>query len=609
VSHRPVGVGTVTVMRDGVDQETAAALSPAAADLPGPSAFTAALLETIDVGIVSCDANGHFVVSNRAQRRLFGFEDAIDGLWMGDIDPHIDVFDMSGRRLSPAEYPLMRALRGEDVSSVDVRVGPAGGPYREVVVRATQIIGAQGELLGAVAALTDVTAERTASRALVDERRQLEEAQRIGQVGSFELDFGTEDWSYSTHLAALWGLRPEVMAPATMTPLVHEEDRERARSSWDAACRLGGSHSYEYRIHRASDGVERRLRTHVEVDLGPDGLPVLARGTQLDVTDLNRAEQAATRANAFFDAVLTASPDYTFVTDVSTGAVIYGSRDKHVLGITTDELITHGDKAVEAHAHPDHRERLQALDRAAKDLEDGSVLQVRYRAIHADGTWRWLNRRSTPFRRDDAGNVVEVLSVLRDVTDLVEAEDRLTHAAQHDHLTGLPNRGVLMQRLEAALTRSLGDGREVAVLFIDLDGFKTVNDTAGHAVGDIVLVETARRLSHVLRDDDTVARVGGDEFVVVVEPWRRHETSGSGPDDSTDFAVDVAARIIESLRRPMTVDGVSHVVTASIGLAYSTRIDAGAPGPVTAEQLLHAADGAMYVAKSLGKNTVSIHQP
>lgn len=607
-------------MTDRVDQETSAALPTAHAELSGRSAFTTALLETIGVGIVSCDANGHFVVSNKAQRRLFGLRDGLDGLWMGEIDQHVDVFDATGRRLSPAEYPLMRALRGEDVSSVDVRVGPAGGPYRDVVVRATQIIGADGELLGAVAALTDVTAERTASRALVDERRRLEEAQRIGQLGSFEHDVRTGMWSYSIHLAALWGLDAEQMTPAAIAALVHEDDRARADASWATACRLGGNNSYEYRIRRANDGVERRLRTDIEVDLGPDGRAVLARGTQLDITDLKLAEQSATRAEAFFDAVLTASPDYTLVTDVRTGAVIYGSRDRHVLGITTDQLIAIGDQAVEAHAHPGHRERLHALDRAAEDLDDGSVLQVRYRAMHADGGWRWLNRRTTPFRRDDAGRVVEVLSVLRDVTDLVEAEDRLTHAAEHDHLTGLPNRGVLMQRLEAALTRSLVDGREVAVLFIDLDGFKTVNDTAGHGVGDMVLVEAARRLSHVLRDGDTVARVGGDEFVVVVESWRRHpagqkaattrpSADGGGDPAGPDFAAQVAERIVECLRRPMSVGGVGHVVTASIGLSYASRTPRSTSGPVTAEALLHAADAAMYVAKSRGKNTIAVHQP
>ncbi|MDQ1618603.1 MAG: hypothetical protein QOE19_1172, partial [Actinomycetota bacterium] len=364
-------------------------LAHAHAELSRRQSFTDALLETIEVGIVSCDAEGHFVVSNRAQRELFGFKAGLDGLWMGEIDPHIDVFDAAGRRLSPQQYPLMRALRGEDVSHVDVRVGPAGGPLREVVVRGTQITGRDGEVLGAVAALTDVTAERAASRALAEERRRLEDAQRIGQLGSFEHDLRSGSWSYSAHMDALWGLEGGSLAPEVRSTLVHEQDRQKSESAWSTACRLGGNHSYEYRIHRGDDGAERWLRTVVEVGLGRDGRPVLARGTQLDVTDLKVAEEATKRANAFFDAVLTASPDYTLVTDVSTGAVIYGSRDEHVLGITTEQLTALGDGASAAHVHPDDRERLRTVDRAAADLDDGSVLQVRYRGMHADGGWRW----------------------------------------------------------------------------------------------------------------------------------------------------------------------------------------------------------------------------
>ena len=135
-----------------------------------------------------------------------------------------------------------------------------------------------------------------------------------------------------------------------------------------------------------------------------------------------------------------------------------------------------------------------------------------------------------PFRRDDSGAVVEVLGVLRDITDVVQAEEQLSHGALHDPLTGLPNRALLLDRLEAALARSTREHREIAVLFCDLDGFKQVNDTAGHAAGDAVLIEAATRLGTVLREGDTVARVGGDEFVLVVEPWNRaHSTTARAP--------------------------------------------------------------------------------
>jgi len=242
---------------------------------------------------------------------------------------------------------------------------------------------------------------------------------------------------------------------------------------------------------------------------------------------------------------------------------------------------------------------------------------MQYRARHVGGGWRWLNRRITPFRRDAGGRVVELLSVVRDVTDVVEAENRLTHAALHDPLTGLPNRARLMQRLEAALVRGRRDGREVAVLFCDLDGFKQVNDSGGHAAGDAVLLETARRLESVLRTGDTVARVGGDEFVIIVEPWDRRDRSGRpsppAPDDRV-LAIRVAQRVAAAMRDPIRVDGESYVVTMSVGIAYGDFVGVvgglggGIEGPdgVSADQVLHAADLAMYRAKDHGKNCYEV---
>lgn len=456
-------------------------LADAHVELAHRQSFTDALLETIEVGIVSCDAQGVFVVSNRAERAIFGLQaEGLTGLLPQHLPGLIDVFDPAGKALTVEEYPLMRTLRGDDVSSVDVLVGPAGGPYREIVVRGSQITGPDGEVLGAVAALSDVT-------------------------------------------------------------------------------------------------------------------------------ELAMAERAAQRANTFFDAVLTASPDYTFVTDLATGAIVYGSPGKDILGITTEKLEALGPEAIAALVHPEDKPALGNLMTAVENLNDGQSIQLRYRSRHVDGSWRWLGRSVTPFRRGKSGAVIEALAVVRDVTDLVEVEERLTHAARHDHLTGLPNRAQLLETLDAALERSTTDKQEVAVLFCDLDGFKRVNDTGGHSAGDAVLTETARRLRTVLREADTVARVGGDEFVIVVEPWNRAERGQHIHPDAArpqgrSLAMRVAERVTEALRQPITIKDVEHVVTASIGITYANRARGEGSESPTADEVLHHADAAMYRAKDRGKN-------
>ena len=588
-------------------------LAAAHAELASRKSFTDALLETIDVGIVSCDADGVFVVSNRAEREMFGLQTGIDGLVSSQIASRIDVFE-HGRKLDAGDYPLLRALRGDPVTRLDVVAGPAGGPYRDIVVRGRQITSAAGDVIGAVAALTDVTADRVASRALAEEHRRLAEAQRLGQVGSFEYDFCTDVWTFSDQMCRLWGLEPGALTPQLILELIYPEDVAFATNSWHAALESGGTYTCEYRIRRVHDGAERLLRSNVEVERDSDGRPLQGRGTLLDVTELNAAEQAARRANAFFDAVLTAIPDSTFVTDVRTGTVIYRSRGRGVLGYDNEKLSSFDAQGILALVHPDDIRQLAAFRAAALELGDGQVEQAQYRARHADGRWRWLSHRITPFRRDGDGRVCEVLAVIRDVTDVVEAEQRLVHAARHDYLTGLPNRALIVERLGAALTRPDCEGLEVAVLFCDLDGFKRVNDNGGHGAGDAVLIEVARRVSAVLRDGDVVARVGGDEFVIVIEPWVRGRTRGANPAQedrrSTDRragcpAVSVAGRVIEALRQPVRVGGVDYPVTASIGITYA-RVDARRDGAATADDVLHQADTAMYQAKARGRNRLEI---
>jgi PAS domain S-box-containing protein len=260
--------------------------------------FTDTLLETIDVGIVSCDATGGNLRRNRAERLLLDLPDQYAQLAPDQAAATIDVLDAAGERVDPENYPLARALRGETVDSTDFRIGPRGGPYRDVLIRGSQIATPDGRTLGAVVAISDVSAERTASR------------------------------------------------------------------------------------------------------------------------ELSLARHQALEVNALFTAVLSASPDLTFVTDVATGAVVFASPDKVILGVTSAQLEQLGADVIGSLVHPEEQPRLQAANAAARDLADGAVLNLLYRARHIDGSWHWLDRRVTSFRRSDVtGKVVEVLGVVRDVTE------------------------------------------------------------------------------------------------------------------------------------------------------------------------------------------------
>lgn len=320
-------------------------------------------------------------------------------------------------------------------------------------------------------------------------------------------------------------------------------------------------------------------------------------GVSLEVTELHNQREDARRAEEFSSAVLAASPDTIVIDDLEAGRVVYVSRTADaVIGTRPGAEVAAG---TDAGVHPDDRIRLAAALVASGDLQGHQVLQIRYRGVDDDGGHRWLSRRLTPFKRDAEGHVTEVLSVVRDVTEVVAAEDGLKYAALHDPLTGLPNRTLLADRLAGALARAQRSRRDVAVLFCDLDGFKRVNDVAGHAVGDAVLSHTARRLKEVLRGQDTVARVGGDEFVIVLEPGEGLEG------DARDFGLNIARRVVSALNEPVVVDGVEHDISISVGVAFAGGGFGTAP---TAEDVLRDADAAMYQAKYRGKDRFEVFE-
>jgi diguanylate cyclase (GGDEF)-like protein/PAS domain S-box-containing protein len=314
-----------------------------------------------------------------------------------------------------------------------------------------------------------------------------------------------------------------------------------------------------------------------------------------DITSERQVQAQLKEGAAFHDAVLAASPDIIYVVDPRNNRSVWSSRNlTAMLGYSERQLQELGDSLVKTLVHPSDVAGLRAANSDATQLPDGEVLQLRYRARHASGEWVWLSRRVTPFARDEHGGVTQLLAIARDITELVRAEERLEVAALHDSLTGLPNRMLLADRLHSALSRLGRSSREVAVLFCDLDGFKQVNDTGGHAAGDAVLRVTAERLHSQLRGADTVARVGGDEFVVIVESGADHGPAGPA-EDLTAIAHAVASRIMRSVSAPIIVNDVAYSVTTSIGI---TLAQAGA----SPEDVLRAADTAMYRAKSLGKN-------
>ena len=231
--------------------------------------------------------------------------------------------------------------------------------------------------------------------------------------------------------------------------------------------------------------------------------------------------------------------------------------------------------------HPDDRARVRAGE--VRCIETGENHDEEYRIIRPDGGVRWL-RETGNIVRNAEGVAIKMIGVVRDITAEKAWANELHQMAHNDALTGLPNRLVLEQRLSVALEQARACDGRVTLIFIDLNGFKTINDQHGHAVGDRVLAVIAARLKQLSRAADTVARIGGDEFVMVVE----------GGQDGEESAL--CERIIQALSGPISLDAITVQVGSSLGVAVYPRHAAGM------DTLLQRADLAMYDAKRSGNN-------
>jgi diguanylate cyclase (GGDEF)-like protein/PAS domain S-box-containing protein len=309
---------------------------------------------------------------------------------------------------------------------------------------------------------------------------------------------------------------------------------------------------------------------------------VLAR-----LADLVRVHEAQTetllrdRFEARLAALVRHASDAVTLLD-ATGRIVYMSPSGRRLLGARDDAAAGG--RWEALVHPDEVEATRACIRG---LPFGDSIGLEHRLVRADGTCIEAETLATNLLGDDAVDAV-VLNT-RDVTERKALERQLAHQATHDALTGLPSRRLIVDRLDQALARGRRTDSRVALLFVDLDDFKPINDALGHAAGDDTLRQVAGRLQASIRDSDSAGRIGGDEFAVVLD-------GVAGPEE----AVAVAERCLAALAEPLVVAGSEVTATASIGIALAPAAGCDA------DRLLGEADAAMYVAKRQGKGRYAV---
>lgn len=440
-------------------------------------------------------------------------------------------------------------------------------------------------------ALSTSLADRT--RALELRTDELKRAQVVANIGSWVTDFAAHQITMSRQTCHILGL--ESCQPITYEEymaLVHPEDRAGVQQAWQLALNRQ-DFDHEHRV--IVRGHSRWIRQIAELDFDNSNHAVSAVGTTQDVTELKSAQLALKTSEERYRTLIEWSPEAILVH--RGGKILYvnpaairlmGAAYAQILLDTPTSKLIHPDSLAEQLARMKsivNHETIQPMVEAKFLRFDGSVIDVEVQGTAID--------------YDDE---LAIHVVIHDITQRKKMESQVRRLAFYDALTQLPNRRLLTERLTHALAACRRSGHFGAVMFLDLDNFKPLNDHFGHSMGDLLLIEAARRLKTCVREIDTVARFGGDEFVVVVEELAADRI------EAERLALHLAEKIRASLSEPYTLEkpnaegltkNVTHRCTTSIGLTMIARNDD------SPDDLVKWADAAMYQAKNSGRNRVN----
>jgi diguanylate cyclase (GGDEF)-like protein/PAS domain S-box-containing protein len=316
--------------------------------------------------------------------------------------------------------------------------------------------------------------------------------------------------------------------------------------------------------------------------------------------DISHAKAAEQRLAEASEALRTSEERYRKVFETSLDPITINRIDNgqyivvnqaflNVMGFERDEVIGRRPTELGIWADPHDSENLLAILNQHGECRD---LEIQFTRKNGETAWGLLSSSIT-----EIDGVQCILTITRDISKAKAAEDEIRSLAFYDPLTGLPNRRLLLERLRVTLAAGTRAGRLRALLFVDLDNFKTLNDTLGHQTGDLLLQEAARRLTNCVRDADTVGRLGGDEFVLLLDELSEH------PEDAAAQAKTVGEEILATISQPYLLDGRECRSSASIGIAvFGERRE-------SSKEILQQADIAMYQAKAAGRNTMRFFAP
>lgn len=539
------------------------------------SALQGAILDQAGALVVVLDREGRICRFNRACEELtqYSFAEA-EGRYVWDFLLTPEEREMVHEEAFKAlvEHPAI--LRDTNTNFWVAR----DGTRRLIEWSNTLLFDEQLEVEFMVCVGTDVTEKTLADAALKESSQRLNEAQRIAQVGSWELDLTSNALSWSDEIFRLFEIDPEKFGASydAFLNAIHPDDRDRVNQAYANSLDKHSPYEITHRL-RMPDGRIKWVNERCETYYDAQGKAIRSSGTVQDITERKQAEESL----RLYANVFEHSGEAILITDSDQHILAVNPAFTRLTGYTIDDIRGANPNVLASGQTPPETYQAMWADLGKTGYWQGEIVDRR-----KDGTFypKWITISKV---RDAEGQTTHYVASFTDITERKQAEEQISQLAYHDVLTGLLNRFSLNSQMEQALAMARREHRALALIFLDMDRFKTINDTLGHAVGDELLVIVANRLRESVRESDIVARLGGDEFVVVL----------SEVEDAT-AAARLADKLLQVLAQPYRIGENELHSAASIGVAFYPN------DGEDSETLMKNADTAMYHAKSQGRNNI-----
>lgn len=525
--------------------------------------------------VVIYDRQGVVTYLNPAFSRVFGWE---AGELVGRA---LDFVPDSEKKITARR--VAQALDGETVQGFESLRHTKDGRVRDVTISSACYRDREGRVGGIIVTLRDVTERRRREQALKHSEASLVRAQKMAHLGNWEIDLASGGISCSEEVFSIYGVEPgpDGISLEQVFRSTHRDDLRQLREAVEGAQAHTAPIDLEHRIVRPG-GEVRTVHQLGEVVRDGQGRALKIVGAVQDITARRRSEEQMRLLARIFENTI----EGIMVTDTEGVIQMVNQAFSAITGFSESEALGSTPRILSSGRHPS-----QFYAAMWREIKDSGSWQgeIWNRRKNGEALPVWLTITAIT---DSRGGVSHYVGVFHDITEMKRSEERITHQAYHDALTGLPNRMLFNDRLGVALAHAARNRRGLAVIFLDLDNFKNINDTMGHAAGDMLLQSVAKRLVRWVREEDTVARIGGDEFIMLVQ----------GTEDP-DYVVHVASRILESLSEPFRIKEREFYISASIGITIFPHDGRDI------ETLVSNADIAMYRAKEEGRNKYKLFTP